>query len=532
MKRAARRPHRSATPYSAPANNSNIKMKFGILPLATLLLGPSVPSPAAQIKPPTRPNIVFIIADDLGIGDVSCYGATMIKTPNLDRLATQGMRFLDAHASASVCTPSRYGILTGRDYWRITKEWEGQLCVEPERPTVAKTLRAAGYSTGYFGKWHLGWGNSDPGKRRSNRADWDWNAATLAPGVLETGYDTFFGTPFSANEPPLIFVKDRTMVGRDPADPLIVVDPKVEKYYGYGTSKGAAAAHAARPLDQIDRIVTGKAVAYIETHKDKPFYLHLALVAPHVPIAPAKDFQGRTAVGPYGDFVEQMDDCVGRLLAAIDKAGITDNTLVIFTSDNGAILSKDVRATGHRSNANLLGQKTDAWEGGVNIPFFARWPGKIPAGTVCGRLLSLNDFYATACAVAGTPIPEGAAPDSINELDVLENPDAPAARKEMTYLAIEKPGVALRDGDWVYLPGQGSFGVTTDPTMTWAMQFNDCGFVNSDYDASGHLKADAPKVQLYNLKQDPDQTTNLAASNPEKTRELAARLAVIRAEKK
>lgn len=474
-----------------------------------------------------KPNIVFIVADDLGIGDVGCYGATKIKTPNLDRLAAQGLRATDAHASGAVCTPSRYGILTGRDYWRIKTDWMGEMLVEPDRPTVAKTLRDAGYDTAYFGKWHLGWGTS--AKPRAHRSDWDWNAETLAPGVLETGYDTFFGTPFSANEPPLVFVESRTVVGRDPADPIIVVDPKVEKYFGYGTSKGAAAAHAARPLDQIDRIVTGKAAAYIEAHKDKPFYLHIALVAPHVPVAPAKDFQGRTTVGAYGDFVEQMDDCVGQLLSAIEKVGIADQTLVIFTSDNGAILSKKIHDRGHRSNAGLLGQKTDAWEGGVNIPFLARWPGKIPAGSVCKRLVSLNDFYATACAAAGVPVPAGAGPDSINQLPVLKNPALPAVRTEMTYLAISKPQVALRSGDWVYLPGRGSFGVTTDPSMEWAMQFEEIGLVNSDFNPDGTPKTDAPDVQLYNLAEDPCQKNNLAASRPEKVKELAARLAEIRA---
>lgn len=505
---------------------------FAAIAMAALLtvVSPVLAEPAQSEG---KPNIVFIVADDLGIGDVGCYGETKIKTPNIDRLATQGLRATDAHASGSVCTPSRYGILTGRNYWRIKTNWEGELLVEPDRPTVAKTLREAGYATAYFGKWHLGWGISDPAKPRAHRSDWDWNAETLAPGVMETGYDTCFGTPFSANEPPLVFVENRTVVGRDPADPIIVVDPKVEKYFGYGTSKGAAAAHAARPLDQIDRIVTGKAAAYIEAHKDETFYLHLALVAPHVPIAPAKDFQGRTTVGPYGDFVEQMDDCVGHLLGTIDKAGIADKTLVIFTSDNGAILSKDVHATGHLSNAGLLGQKTDAWEGGVNIPFLARWPGKIPAGSVCKRLISLNDFYATACAVAGVPVPAGAAQDSVNQLPVLENPmTAPAARTEMTYLAISKPQVALRSGDWVYLPGRGSFGVTTDPKMAWAMQFEELGLMNSDFNPDGTQKPDAPEVQLYNLAEDPGQKTNLAASHPEKAKELAAVLKKILDEKR
>lgn len=479
-----------------------------------------------------KPNIVFIIADDLGYGDLGCYGADKVRTPSIDRLATQGMRATDAHASAAVCTPSRYGILTGRNYWRLQNNWEGELLVEPDRPTVAKTLQEAGYATGYFGKWHLGWGTVDPAKPRTNRSDWDWNAETLAPGVMETGYDTFFGTPFSANEPPLVFVKDRTVVGRDPKDPLVIVDPKVEKYYGYGTSKGAAAAHQARQLDQIDRIVTGEAIKFISSQKGKPFYLHLAMVSPHVPIAPSKEFQGRSGAGAYGDYIEQMDSCVGEFLAALDREGLSDNTLVIFTSDNGAIFNKQAYATGHRSNSTLLGQKTDAWEGGVRVPFLARWPGKIPAGSVCNDLISLNDFYATACAVAGVGVPKGAAPDSVNQLPVLENPSGPPARTEMTYLAISKPpgvhaAVALRSGPWVFIPGRGSFGVTTTPSMSWAMQFQELGLENSDFNADGTQKPDAPAVQLYNLNEDLGQKLNLANRNPEKCEELASRLNAI-----
>jgi arylsulfatase A-like enzyme len=503
-----------------------MKHTFKFLALALL-----APLAALHAKDEPRPNIVFIIADDLGIGDLSCYGATRINTPNLDRLAAQGVRATDAHASASVCTPSRYAILTGRNYWRIEKNWEGEMLVEADRPTVAKTLREAGYATAYFGKWHLGWGVSELAKPRAHRSDWDWNAETLAPGVLETGYDTFFGSPFSANEPPLVFVENRTVFARDPADPLVIVDPKVEKYFGFGTSKGAKAAHEARPLDQIDSIVTSKVVRYIEEHKDKPFYLHLALVAPHVPIAPSKEFQGRSTAGRYGDFVEEMDACVGRVMAALDQAGLSENTLLIFTSDNGAILDEAVHKTGHRSNKELLGQKTDAWEGGVNVPFLAQWPGKIPAGSTCKQLISLNDFYASACAAAGVAIPPRGAPDSLNILPVLLDPKAVSVRTEMTYNAISKPHVALRSGPWVYLPAQGSFGVTTNPDMAWAMQFEELGLSNSDYTADGLLKPEAPKVQLYNLENDPRQSTNLAASNPEKVKELAARLTAIMSEK-
>ena len=497
-----------------------------------LTVGFVLATSAAGHAADTRPNFVYIIADDLGYGDVGFNGATAIKTPNLDRLASQGLRANDANASSSVCTPTRYAILTGRNYWRRKTDWQGEMLVEPDRPTVAKTLRDAGYATAYFGKWHLGWGNVDPAKPRKLRTDWDWNAPVLKPGVIETGYDTFFGTPFSANEPPLVFVHDRTVVDRDPADPIRMVSPEIEKYFGYGTSKDAKAAHAARPLDHIDLITSQKTADYILAHdKSRPFYLHLALVAPHVPVAPSKEFKGRTKVGPYGDFIEQMDVCVGKILDAIDKAGIADNTVVIFTSDNGAILTPEVRSRGHLSNGKLLGQKTDAWEGGVRVPYVVRWPGKIKAGSVTDRLISLNDFYATACTIVGVALPPGAAPDSLNQLPVLLDPTSPAVRTEMTYNAIIVPQIALRSGEWVYIPGQGSLGVSTAENMAWAMQFDECKFQNSDFQANGKLKSDAPKEQLYNLTEDPDQHINLANKYPERVSELAQRLKAIRSNK-
>ncbi len=500
---------------------------------ATLLLqlAPASENRQATDLEKGRPNFVFIIADDLGIGDVSAYGSTMIPTPHVDQLASQGMRATDAQVPASVCTPSRYSILTGRNYWRLKREWQGDLIVDEEDPSMAKTFSAAGYATGYFGKWHLGWGRIDPGRPREHRSDWNWNATTLAPGVLETGYQTYFGTPFSANEPPMVFVKDRTVVGRDPNDPIEVLGPKQEKYFGYGKSRGAAAAHAARTLEKIDLIVTEKAIQFMEENRVRPFYLHLALVAPHVPIAPDAQFKGRTKAGAYGDFVTQMDHCVGMVTDALDRLGLADNTLVIFTSDNGAILNAQVHKTGHRSNLDLLGQKTDAWQGGHRVPFIARMPGKIPAGTVTDRLISVSDFYATACELAGIPLPASAC-DTMSQVSVLTDPEAAAVRREMTYNGITRPQVALRSGEWLFLPGQGSFGVTTDPKHSWAMQFGELGLVNSDFDEQGQIKPEAPEVQLYNLQDDPQQRSNLAEKHPEKVKELSERLQTLRAERK
>ena len=502
-----------------------IAPSLAILPFAAAADAPAA-SPARDADP--RPNFVFMIADDLGIGDVGAYGAVRIPTPHIDRLAREGLRATQAHASAAVCTPSRYSVLTGENYWRAPA-WEGQCLVRPDQPTVARTLQSAGYATGHFGKWHLGWGETVPGQKREHRAAGvDWNAERLPIGVLESGYDTFFGTPWSANEPPFIFVQDRAMVGRDPADPLRLIGPDEEKFYGYGVSRGAAAAHAARPVESIDPIVTRHAVDFIAANKDRPFYLHLAYVAPHVPIASEPKYKGSSRTGPYGDMVVQMDDCVGRVLGALESHGVADNTFVIFTSDNGAILNEGVHRTGHRSNLDLQGQKTDAWQGGVNVPFLARWPGRIPAGSVTNRLIALNDFFATAAAAARMDVPAGAARDSVNQLPVLLDPTAPAVRTEMTYNAITPPQLALRSGDWVYVPAQGSLGVTTDSRYDWAMQFAELGAVHSDYNPDGTLKPDAPKVQLYNLAEDPGQRVNLAGQLPEKAAEMAARLNKLR----
>lgn len=474
---------------------------------------------------PELPNVVLIVADDLGIGDVGAYGSKWIRTPNIDQLAAEGVRALDAHSTAAVCTPSRYAMLAGRYYHRYARSWNGEAVIEPDRPTIASVFRDHGYATGYFGKVHTGWG--EPSPDRKHRQDIDWNG-DLPRGVLEMGFDTYFGTPASHSEPPFVFVQDRRIVGLDPADPIEVVDPKLERGpWGWGLSRGAAAAHAARPVDQIDQMVTAKAIEFIrETVGKKPFFINLAYVAPHVPIAPAKEFKGRTRLGWYGDYVEQMDWSIGQLFQALETLGLTDDTLIIFTSDNGAIYHKEYLAKGQNSNLDWLGQKTDVWEGGVRVPFLARWPGKIPAGTTVEQLLSLMDISKTVWAAAGITPPAGAAPDALNLLDLLTGKTAEAIRTELYMIGIT--GQALRSGDWVYIPTQGSAGVTTDPRMDWAVQLAALGLENSDYAADGSIKPDAPEAQLYNLRTDPRQSNNIIREHPEKAAELAARFNAIR----
>jgi arylsulfatase A len=474
---------------------------------------------AKKLPPQKKPNVLLILADDLGVGDVGCYGSKMIQTPNVDRLAAEGVRATDAHAIASVCTPSRYSILTGRYYHRYPYNWNGESLVEPDRATIASVFRNNGYSTGYFGKVHTGWGERRDD--RKHRQDIDWNKE-LPCGVLEMGFDTYFGTPFTHNEPPFVFVKDRHVVGLEPDDPLEIVPKEIERGpWGWGISKGAKAAHEARPVDQIDLMVTEHAINFIKANKSKPFFINLALVAPHVPVAPSEKFKGKTKLGSYGDFVVQMDWCVGQVLKTLEELNLENDTIVIFASDNGAIHHRHEYKMGHRANLDWLGQKTDAWEGGVRVPFIMRWPGKVPQGKTVDSLISLMDIPKTVWAATKVKVPEKAGPDSLDQMDVIIGKSKQPVRQELLMIGIT--GLALRSGDWVYIPKQGSQGVTTDPRMDWAMQMGELGLENSDYDEQGKLKLDAPKAQLYNLKEDPNQSMNVIDQYPEKAAELDKR---------
>lgn len=466
-----------------------------------------------------QPNVLLIIADDLGVGDVGCYGSKWIKTPNIDKLAAEGIRATDAHATAAVCTPSRYSILAGRYYHRYPRNWNGEALIEADRPTIASVFRDHGYATGYFGKVHTGWG--EPRPDRKHRQDIDWNSE-LPRGVLEMGFDKYFGTPFTHNEPPFVFVEDRHVVGLDPDDPLICVPKEEERGpWGWGISKGAKAAHEARPDDQIEMIVMNKTIDFIKANRTRPFFINWAMIAPHVPVNPSREFKGRTELGWYGDFVEQMDWCVGQVFQTLEDLGIADNTLIIFTSDNGAIFHKEYLAKGQNSNLDFLGQKTDAWEGGVRVPFIARWPGQVPSGKTIEALISLMDISKTVWAAAGITPPAGASPDALNLLDLITGKTDQAIRNELYMIGIT--GTALRSGDWVYIPQQGSCGITTLESATWAIQLAELGQTNSDYNADGTLKEDAPDAQLYNLRKDPSQSKNVIRDYPEKAAELAAR---------
>jgi len=467
----------------------------------------------------TTPNVVIILADDLGYADVSCYGATKVRTPNIDRIADEGMRFTDAHAPCPICTPTRYTMLTGEYYWRIGptigRQWNmhRRFLIQEDRLTVGEMLKEAGYATACIGKWHLGFGEEKP----------DWNGE-LSPGPFEAGFDYYFGVPNANSEAPFAFVENRRIPGLDPDDPIDIP----------GESKGdyhqMTGGESVRWVDEdIALTQTAKTVAYIEEQKDKPFFLYFAPCNVHVPVTPNKRFQGTSDCGPYGDFIHELDWSVGEVLATLDRLGIADNTLVLFSSDNGGVNHRGPYAAGHRPNGRFIGQKTDIWEGGQRVPFIARWPEHVPAGAVSEELVSLADVLATTAALLDKELPPTAGPDSFNLLPTLLG--VPGHQPPRDTLVLGWPGWALRQGPWLYIPHQGSGGVTTDPKNLagegW-MNFAEAGHVNSDYDAEGKLKENAPPGQLYNLADDPAESTNLYRDRPELVEKMDALLKKIR----
>ena len=481
-----------------------------VMPLALQAAPKAQDSKQPKIKPP---NIVLLLADDLGYGDVSFNGATKLKTPNIDSLASQGVRFTDAHAPAAICQPTRYGIISGRYYWRAKARGPAYYFNEGEI-LLPQVLKDAGYNTAAFGKWHLGWGTGQPLDAGF------WNGE-ITPGPLNTGFDYYFGVPHSHAEPPFVFVENKRIFKGDSNDPLILTKDQPSHWkhvYNAGGSAGAKAAHEACDFNRLDLTLAAKASEFISAQtKNKPFFVYLPFYAPHVPNLPAPEFRGSSKAGEYGDFIQQLDSAVGIVIESLKKHGFEEDTLVILTSDNGGCYIQEALDAGHRSNGYWLGLKTDTWEGGHRVPFIARWLGHIPAGAECDKLLSLTDLFPTFAAASGTPLPRGAAPDGLNQLPILEHPlGTPAIRTEMVYSSGR--GHALRSGDWVYQPEKGSQG------LFGTFYFKQLGYKNSEYDENGKLLETALQEQLYNLKEDPWQSQNLAAKHPEITRQMASRL--------
>lgn len=462
-----------------------------------------------------RPNIVLIVADDLGYRDLSCYGAKLIQTPRIDRLAGEGVRFTDAHSTCAVCNPSRYSILSGTYLWHAKRKPDYSLYFHEGQVTLPALLQGAGYHTAALGKWHCGFGRDLP--------EPDWNAE-LKPGPLEIGFDYFFGTPRTHNEPPLVFVENHWVVGLDPADPIHV--DHSPQFGPHGKMVGGAKAAAARPDDQIDFIMAQKAEAFFSQQTaEAPFFLFLAFAAPHVPIDPAADYRGKSPAGLYGDYIQQLDHCTGQVLDSLEKHGFAQNTLVIFTSDNGGMYNHDALAAGHRCNGELLGQKTDVWEGGHRLPLLARWPAHIPAGTERKPLFTQVDFMATFAELAHIPMPAGASPDGASDLAAFLDPaHSPTKRTEAVFLGTA--GFALRQENWLYIPKQGSGGMTAPetPGKPWSQSYAAMQFTNSDIDADGQIKPGAPETQLYDLSDDLEEHRNVVADHADLAARMQARM--------
>lgn len=495
-------------------------LSFSLLAIAGTL------TTSARAQTLQNPNVIIINADDLGYGDLSCYGATQLKTPNIDRLAKEGRRFTDAHSASAVCSPSRYGLLTGRyplrkNFWGPTPLTQS-LTIDPSHLTLASLLKGSGYDTACIGKWHLGFGAKKP----------NWNRE-LKPGPLELGFDYYFGIPSVNSGPPFVYVKNHHVLAVDPADPFVYGKKSVTKKYpeksGYTQIGGAKKAHQLYVDEMIGTTLKNKAVDWIKTRKNsKPFFLYLATTNIHHPFTPAKQFVGTSECGLYGDFVHELDWMVGEVLAALEEMKMADNTLVIFTSDNGGMLNvtgqKAVKA-GHALNGDLLGYKFGAWEGGHRIPMIARWPGNIPQGTTSNHLISQIDLAATLAAIVDRPLKEGEAVDSVDQLQNLTGSPKSPVRKTLLISPNSPKHLTVRHGKWVYIPSrdEGGFqGKKLDNHLfagAAALPFSK--MTNSDV-VDGKIRADAPPAQLYNLEIDPSQTKNLYSQHPEIVTELKA----------
>jgi arylsulfatase A-like enzyme len=459
-----------------------------------------------------RPNVVLIYADDLGYGDVGCYGATKVRTPNIDALAARGLRFTNAHAPAATCTPSRYALLTGEYAWRregtSILNGDANLIVEPGRTTLASIMKSAGYATGAVGKWHLGLGAGAI----------DWNGE-IRPGPYEIGFDYSFLIPATGDRVPCVYVENGRVVGLDPADPIQVSygdpvgdDPtgsanpellKLQPSFGHdqtivnGISRIGymSGGHKTRWVDEdMADTLTAKTVSFIENNAARPFFVYFATHGIHVPRAPNPRFVGMSGLGARGDAIVEFDACVGEIMQTIERLGIAETTMVIFTSDNGPVLDDGYAdqavalLDGHTPAGPLRGGKYSIFDGGTREPFVISWPGRITPGT-SEALVCQVDLIASFAALTGQTLGPDDGPDSFDELSALLGKD----RGGRDHLVEQADVLALIEGRWKYIePG------------------ND------------------PAPQLYDLADDIGEKSNLAAEQPEVVSSLAARLQEIR----
>ena len=472
-----------------------------------------------------KPNIVFILADDIGYGDLGSYGATMVKTPNLDKLTSQGCKFTDAHSPASTCTPTRRALLTGVYSWRqkpgsAIAPGDEPLTIPTSSTTLPGIFKKAGYRTGAVGKWHLGLGGE-------NGPDWN---NEIKPGPNELGFDYAFFMPATGDRVPCVYIENHRVVNLDPADPISV------SYKGKIGNEPTGAenpemltlkpthGHADTLINGVSRIgfmtggkkarwvdeemadtYTSKALGFIEQSKDQPFFLYLATHNIHVPRVPNKRFQGTSVAGRRGDSIHELDETVGKVMAKLDELHLSDNTLLIFTSDNGGVMDdgyEDVGSLDHKCNGVLRGYKGGLYEGGHRLPFVVRWPGKIKPGTESKALITHLDMCASFAALTGVTIPEGQCRDSINVLPYIMGGSTEKPLRE-TFVphngGVQGP-FALRSGNWKLIPA-GKGPAPKGPGNKPANRL-------------------APSAQLFDLSTDIGEQKDLAKEQPAKLAEM------------
>ncbi|GAA0878937.1 arylsulfatase [Algoriphagus jejuensis] len=467
-----------------------------------------------------KPNIVIIYADDMGYGDLAIQNPeSKIPTPFLDQMAREGMRFTDAHSSSGICSPSRYALLTGTYHWRrqhdIVNSFGKPFFAEGDI-SIGDVLRTSGYQTAAIGKWHLGWdwelkgaptGEVTSGTKTVKVVgpnDIDWSQP-IKGGPTARGFDTYFGDG-TINFPPYVWVEN-DRVTEVPTELMTYDNIGFETKEGEWEFRPGPKVKGWNPYEVLPTL-TKKAVSYIKDQTaDQPFFLYFALPSPHAPIIPSEEFDGKSQAGAYGDFMVQTDWVAGQVLQALKDQGLEENTIVIFTADNGTEAYAWPRALkyGHFSMGDFRGLKRDVWEGGHHIPFIVKWPGQIPAGSVSDQLLSQIDIMATVAALSGSEMPEKAAPDSYDFSQVwLGQPSDKPVREALVHNTNAKIW-GIRKGDWLYI-NDSTGGLRKIPA-----DFNEL---------RGYTDFDTPGL-LFNIKEDSGQRQNLYTSDSEKVSELA-----------
>lgn len=463
----------------------------------------------AQAATIDSPNIIVIMADDLGYGSVGCYGAdpALVKTPHIDSLAQQGIRFTDASTPSSVCSPTRYGLLMGRYPWRTRMKYGvvniGEpLLPNPNRVSLAKFLQQKGYQTASVGKWHLGYGSE-----KMNPHDW---TKPLRPGALEMGFDYHFAVPQNHGDKTGVYIENDMIYGLESDQ----VYPYSKSYYGtpyFGFDAPQ------RDNKQVMKDLTDKAVDWLDkTSEDSPFFLYFTPVAVHHPITPSDAMRGESGCGPYGDFIQDIDESVGRILDWLESKGLSENTMIIFTSDNGGDIppqegrpEQTAIGLGLEINGELRGDKHTIWEGGVRVPFITCYPKMIPAGVTSTSMINLTDVFATVYEMVEGDIPDQTemAPDSVSFYSSLLHPGQQTSQRDEMIVTNAQGIFAIRQGDWKYIEGK----------LPDSWKGNRKGTLNGQ-----------AIPQLYNMKNDPGERENVIDLHSDILQSMQKRLHTIR----